>query len=84
MSQIYVKANNDKQLQNLKNLFKKKNFKICFASGEYRFMPLLIDFNSKRLINITSATICNLLFNDAKKPLIDYKDFKTILNFTKE
>lgn len=82
MSQIYIKANNDSQLQNLKFLF--KNFKFCFASGEYRFMPILIDFKNKKIINITSASICNLLFNDARKPLIDFKDFKTILDFTKE
>ena len=81
MCQIYVKANTDAQLQKLKRIFVKKHFNVNYSCGEYRFMPILIDVKEKKVFNITSASICHCLFNEAKKSLIDYNDFETIFIF---
>ena len=84
MSQIYVKANNDAQLEKLKGIFERNQFKVEYASGEWRFMPVLIDFSKRTATNITSATMCHCMFNVAKKPLIDFENFETILSLNKE
>ncbi|MBQ3214194.1 MAG: hypothetical protein IJB10_04240 [Clostridia bacterium] len=84
MSQIYLKANKDSQLQKLKQLFKAKNFTVEFALGEWRFTPILIDFERMSVSNLTSATMCHCMFNIAKKPLIDFEEFETILSLNKE
>lgn len=84
MSQIYVKANDDTQLQNLKAILEQNKFKVEYASGEWRFMPVLIDFSKRIVGNITSASMCHCMFNVAKKSLIDFKDFETILSLNKE
>ena len=84
MSQIYVKANNDKHLQELRELLKNKKYDFKLASKEWRFMPIVIDTKLKTVRNITSATMCHCMFNIAKNPLINFNDFKTILSLTKE
>lgn len=81
MSQIFVKAKTDEQLQKIKDVFEGKNFEVCYALDEWRFTPIAIDFEKKRVFNLTSATICYCMFVEGKKPLLDYCDFETILNF---
>ena len=84
MSQIFISAKSDAELDELKGLLLKNNFKVEFAKGEWRFTPILVDFKSRLVRNITSATMCHCMFNLAKNPLISFCNFKNILNLTKE
>ena len=81
MSQIFVQARTDEELQKLKEVFEGKNFEVKYALDEWRFTPIAIDFGNKRVFNLTSATMCYCMFIEGKKPLLDYCDFETILNF---
>lgn len=76
---IYVKINNDEEMESFKLLLKDFNINYFIVDDEKKFFPIAVDFKTKKAYSINSASICSCLFINAKKKLINLFNFKKLI-----
>ena len=71
--QIYFKVNGSEDVKTLKKFAKENFFDINLAVDSKKYFPVAVDFFTKKIYTINSASICALLFVNNKKELLSLK-----------